>query len=125
MKRSAEQVGNIVAAWREMAMSFADTFASHSSGKQLRDSFKSSTVQVVDNRVLTSASVDSRTVVRCHQGSHRPRRWLSAGRCLPKGTKWRFATEWTGDVKKPCAWRRPLSQPIWPRATTVVRARGT
>ncbi len=61
---SATQVGNIVAAWREMAMSFADTFASHSSGKQLRESLKSSTVQVVDNRVLTSASVDSRTVVR-------------------------------------------------------------
>jgi len=61
---TAEQVGNIVAAWREMAMSFADTFASHSSGKQLRDSLKSSTVQVVANRVLASASVDSRTVVR-------------------------------------------------------------
>jgi hypothetical protein len=61
---AAAQVGNIVAAWREMAISFADTFASHSSGKQLRESLKSSTVQVVDNRVLTSASVDSRTVVR-------------------------------------------------------------
>ena len=61
---SAAQVGNIVAAWREMAVSFADTFASHSSGNQLRESLKSSTVQVVANRVLTSASVDSRTVVR-------------------------------------------------------------
>lgn len=61
---TAEQVGNIVAAWREMAMSLADTFASHSSGKQLRESLKSSTVQVVANRVLASASVDSRTVVR-------------------------------------------------------------
>lgn len=62
--QAAEQVANIVAAWREMAMSFADTFASHSSGKQLRESLKSSTVQVVANRVLASASVDSRTVVR-------------------------------------------------------------
>jgi hypothetical protein len=62
--QAAEQVGNIVAAWRELAMSFADTFASHSSGKQLRESLKSSTVQVVANRVLASASVDSRTVVR-------------------------------------------------------------
>jgi hypothetical protein len=61
---AATQVGNIVAAWREMAMSFADTFASHSSGKHLRESLKSSTVQVVDNRVLTSASVDSSTIVR-------------------------------------------------------------
>ena len=61
---TAEQVGNIVAAWREMAMSFADTFASHSSGKQLRESLKSSTVQVANNRVLASASVDTRTIVR-------------------------------------------------------------
>jgi len=61
---AAEQVANILAAWREMAMSFADTFASHSSGKQLRESLKSSTVQVAANRVLASASVDSRTVVR-------------------------------------------------------------
>jgi len=63
-KESAEQVGNIVAAWRDMAVSFADTFAGHSSGKQLRDSLKSSTIQVANNRVLASASVDSRTVVR-------------------------------------------------------------
>jgi len=48
---TAGQVANIVAAGREMAMSFADTFASHSSGKQLRDSLKSSTVQVANNRV--------------------------------------------------------------------------
>lgn len=61
---AAEQVGNIVAAWREMAVSLADTFAGHSSGKQLRESLKSSTVQVADNRVLASASVDTRTVVR-------------------------------------------------------------
>jgi len=61
---AAEQVGNIVAAWRDMAMSFADTFASHSSGKQLRESLQSSTVQVAANRVLASASVDTRTVVR-------------------------------------------------------------
>jgi len=61
---AAEQVGNIVAAWREMAMTLADAFASHSSGKQLRDSLKSSTVQVAANRVLASASVDTRTVVR-------------------------------------------------------------
>jgi hypothetical protein len=60
---AAEQVGNIVAAWREMALSFADTFASHISVKQVRESLKASTVQVVSNRVLTSASIDSRTIV--------------------------------------------------------------
>jgi hypothetical protein len=60
---AAEQVGNIVAAWREMALSFADTFASHISVKQVRESLKASTVQVVSNRVLTSASIDTRTIV--------------------------------------------------------------
>ena len=61
---TAEQVATIVSAWRDMAVSLADTFASHSSGKQLRQALQSSTVQVVANRVLASASVDSRTVVR-------------------------------------------------------------
>jgi hypothetical protein len=60
---AAEQVGNIVAAWREMALSFADTFAGQISIKQVRESLKASTVQVVSNRVLTSASIDSRTIV--------------------------------------------------------------
>jgi hypothetical protein len=61
---SAEQVATIVSAWREMAVSLADTFASHSSGKQLREALQASTVQVVNNRVLASAAVDSRTIVR-------------------------------------------------------------
>src|SRR5579871_780480 len=61
---AAQQVAGIVEVWRDMAMSLADTFASHSSGKQLRESLKSSTVQVADNRVVASASVDTRTVVR-------------------------------------------------------------
>jgi hypothetical protein len=61
---SAEQVATIVSAWRDMAVSLADTFASHSSGKQLREALQASTVQVVANRVLASAAVDSRTIVR-------------------------------------------------------------
>jgi hypothetical protein len=61
---TAEQVGTIVSAWREMAVSLADTFAGYSSGKQLRQALQASTVQVVANRVLASAAVDSRTVVR-------------------------------------------------------------
>jgi hypothetical protein len=61
---SAEQVATIMAAWREMALSLADTFAGHSSGKQLRESLKSSSVQVAANRVVASVSVDSRTIVR-------------------------------------------------------------
>jgi hypothetical protein len=61
---SAEQVATIMAAWREMALSLADTFAGHSSGKQLRESLKSSSVQVVANRVVASVSVDSHTIVR-------------------------------------------------------------
>ena len=61
---SAEQVATIVSAWRDMALSLADTFVSHSSGKQLRQALQASTVQVVANRVLASAAVDTATVVR-------------------------------------------------------------
>ena len=61
---SAEQVGTIVSAWRDMAVSLAETFAGYSSGKQLRQALQASTVQVVANRVLASAAVDSRTIVR-------------------------------------------------------------
>jgi hypothetical protein len=61
---SAQQVATIVSAWRDMAVSLADTFASYSSGKQLRQALQASTVQVVANRVLASAAVDSRTIVR-------------------------------------------------------------
>jgi hypothetical protein len=81
---TAEQVATIVSAWREMAVSLADTFASHSSGKQLRQALEASTVQVVNNRVLASAAVDSRTVVRAskeitgHGGGCPP-----GGRCGP------------------------------------------
>jgi hypothetical protein len=61
---AAEQVATIVSAWRDMAISLADTFASHSSGKGLRQALQSSTIQVAANRVLASAAVDSTTVVR-------------------------------------------------------------
>jgi hypothetical protein len=47
-----------------MAVSMVDTFLSHSSGKQLRQALEASRVQIVANRVLASASVDTRTVVR-------------------------------------------------------------
>jgi hypothetical protein len=61
---AAEQVATIVSAWRDMAISLADAFASHSSGKGLRQALQSSTIQVAANRVLASAAVDSSTVVR-------------------------------------------------------------
>ena len=63
-KESAEQVGNTVAAWREMAVSLADTFASYSSGQPLRESLRDSSVEVDGNIVLTSAAVPAKTVVR-------------------------------------------------------------
>ena len=79
-RESAEQVATIVSAWRDMAVSLADTFASHSSGKQLREALQASTVQVVANRVLASASVDSRLAVRASKeiAGH-------AGSCPPGG----------------------------------------
>jgi hypothetical protein len=60
----AEQVGNVVAAWRELAVSLADTFASHSTGKPLREALQTASVEVEDNQVLATASLPSQTVVR-------------------------------------------------------------
>ncbi|HTS17034.1 MAG TPA: hypothetical protein VMP11_05625 [Verrucomicrobiae bacterium] len=61
---SAEQVAAVLSAWRDMAISLADTFASHKSGDQIRQALQSSSVQVVANRVLASGSVETRTVAR-------------------------------------------------------------
>jgi hypothetical protein len=61
---TAEQVAMIVSAWRDMAMSLAETFASHNSGKELHQALEASTVQVVNNRVLASAALDSSTILR-------------------------------------------------------------
>jgi hypothetical protein len=63
-ERAAEQVGYTVAAWREMAVSMADTFASYSSGKPLRDALNKSTIEVAGNQVLASVAIPSDTVVR-------------------------------------------------------------
>lgn len=63
-EESAEQVGNIVAAWRDMAVTLADSFAGHSSGKPLREALEASSVSVSDNQVITSAAVPAMTVVR-------------------------------------------------------------
>lgn len=62
--RAASQVGNTVAAWREMAVTLADTFASHSSGAPLREALEASTIQVADRRVIASARIPARTAVR-------------------------------------------------------------
>ena len=62
--QTAEQVGNVVAAWRDMAVSLADMYAGSTSGAPLRKSLESSSVRVAANRVLASASVPSKTVVR-------------------------------------------------------------
>ncbi len=61
---SAEQVGMVVAAWRDMAKSMADTFASHTSGKPLREALESSSVRVEDNQVISAAAVPAATAVR-------------------------------------------------------------
>ena len=112
---SAEQVGNIVAAWREMALSFADTFAGAASGKQLRDSLKASTVQVVDNRVLASTSVDSRTVVRASKEitGH-------GGGCPPGG----FCSKFTVAVCHKTDGRHEETMCVAPSAVASFLARG-
>jgi len=62
--QAAEQVATVLSAWRDIAMSLVETFGSGGSGKVLRQSLEASTVQVVANRVLASAAVDSSSVAR-------------------------------------------------------------
>jgi hypothetical protein len=61
---TAEQVGHIVAAWRDMAGTLAETYAGHTSGRRLREALKASTVQVTDSRVISTVAVPANTVVR-------------------------------------------------------------
>jgi hypothetical protein len=63
-ERSAEAVGNIVAAWREMAVSLADTFASTAVAQPLRAALKETSIEVSDNQVLASATIPAAMVVR-------------------------------------------------------------
>ncbi|MDW8344137.1 MAG: hypothetical protein RMM51_06560 [Verrucomicrobiae bacterium] len=63
-KETAEQVGFVMAAWRDMAKSMADTFASHVSGQPLRDALEQSSVRVENNQVIAAAAVPAATVVR-------------------------------------------------------------
>lgn len=60
----AEQVGNIVAAWRDLANSLAQTYAGASSGQSLRESLLATTVEIIDNQVLTTAEIPAMTAVR-------------------------------------------------------------
>jgi hypothetical protein len=62
--QSAEQVGLVVASWRDMAKSMADTFASHTSGAPLREALETSSVRVEDNQVISAATVPAATAVR-------------------------------------------------------------
>ncbi|HVM61402.1 MAG TPA: hypothetical protein VMV72_11110 [Verrucomicrobiae bacterium] len=61
---SAEQVAAVLSAWREMAISLAEAFASHKSDDQIRQALQATTVQVVANRVLASGSLETRTIAR-------------------------------------------------------------
>jgi hypothetical protein len=63
-QETAEQVGTVVAAWRELGASLAETFATTASGKPLREALQNASVEVADNQVLATASVPSQTVVR-------------------------------------------------------------
>ncbi|MEI6082833.1 MAG: hypothetical protein WCS70_00875 [Verrucomicrobiota bacterium] len=60
----AEQVGNIVAAWRDLAGSLAAHFAGHSSGDRLRAALQASTVVVNENQVTATSAIPAPVVVR-------------------------------------------------------------
>ena len=61
---SAQAVGTIVSAWKEMAVSLAETFAAQTSGKPLQEALKSTNIEVADNQVFASATIPSATIVR-------------------------------------------------------------
>ena len=118
---SAEQVAAIVSAWRDMALSLADTFGGQNSGKQIRQALQSSAIQVVSNRVLASASVDSRLAVRASKEIAG-----RAGSCPPAApvvrTKWPCATRSTRHTSRRCASPQLPSPPVWRRGTDAARA---
>lgn len=61
---NAEQVGNVVAGWRDMAGSLANAFGSYGSGQRLKDALKETTVQVSESRVTASGVVPAAVIVR-------------------------------------------------------------
>lgn len=63
-EQAAQQVGNTLAAWREIANTLAGTYAKHSSGLPLRQSLEDTRVEVRGDRVITAAKVPSLTMVR-------------------------------------------------------------
>jgi hypothetical protein len=100
-EQTAQQVGNTIAAWREIASTLANTYAKHSAGLPLRESLESSEVRVAENQVIALASVSSKTVVRVtkevagHGGAkgctigfyHKPDHWPSSVTQLTLGCK--------------------------------------
>lgn len=63
-EQTAGQVGNTMAAWRELASSLADTYVAYRTGQPLRDSLQASTVEVSGRKVVASAAMPSKTVVK-------------------------------------------------------------
>jgi hypothetical protein len=61
---AAEQVGNVVAAWRELAGSLAEMYAGYSSGRHLREALSASKVEVTGNQVTATGVIPAATVVR-------------------------------------------------------------
>lgn len=62
---SAQQVGTLMSAWREIGVSLADSYATTATAEPLRAALKASTIEVVGNDVTISAAVPAQTVVRC------------------------------------------------------------
>jgi len=61
---AADQIGNVVAGWRDLAGSLANVFAGYSSGQPLRDSLRDANVVVADNRITAVGVIPAATVVR-------------------------------------------------------------
>ena len=60
----AEQVGNIVGAWRELAGSLAVTYAGNTSGQKLREALQATKVEILNNQVVATAAIPALTAVR-------------------------------------------------------------
>lgn len=61
---SAQQVGTLVSAWREIGVSLADTYASTPAAQPLREALKTSSIEVVGNNVVISGALPAQTIVR-------------------------------------------------------------
>jgi hypothetical protein len=63
-EETAQQVGTLVSAWREIGVSLADTYASTAAAQPLRNALRSSSIEIIGDSVTISAAVPAQTAVR-------------------------------------------------------------